>query len=336
MATNFEEQVAALDEEKETVLSEVDEKYGGLIEQSDSMFREQIDAVQSYADKQSEIQQAQTDFAVQQMEQQKDQLEKDYTKEQSAAYVDFKKQTDAHGVNAEKIAAGGMWGSGYSESAQTAMYTEYQRRVATAKASFDQAVVEFDNAITQAKLQNNSALAEIAFNTLQKKLALEAQMFTNRNSLLDAQANARAQVESNYLDVWEQLNAEQFNMEDASSADEETGGTESAGGQPAGTSLEDQLIKLGMAGISPQELMRRIESGEIIMIDHGDGTYTLKKGTKKNTNAGSALKTDGVDLSNVSKPAASTAFVPTVAPGSDPAQAAGQVFGQWLGHILGI
>lgn len=219
MTTNFEEQVAALDEEKKTSLNEVDKKYGGLIEESDSMFREQIDAVQSYADKQSEIQQAQTDFAVQQMEQQKDQLEKDYTKEQSAAYVDFKKQTDAHGVNAEKIAAGGMWGSGYSESAQTAMYTEYQRRVATAKASFDQAVVEFDNAITQAKLQNNSVLAEIAFNALQQKLTLEMQMFTNRNSLLDAQASARAQVESNYLDVLEQLEENQYNtkpsMEDA-------------------------------------------------------------------------------------------------------------------------
>lgn len=219
MATNFEEQVAALDEEKETVLSEVDEKYGGLIEESDSMFREQIDAVQSYADKQFEIQQAQTDFAVQQMEQQKDQLEKDYTKEQSAAYVDFKKQTDAHGVNAEKIAAGGMWGSGYSESAQTAMYTEYQRRVATAKASFDQAVVEFDNAMAQAQAQNNSVLAEIAFNALQQKLTLEMQMFTNRNSLLDAQASARAQVESNYLDVLEQLEENQYNtkpsMEDA-------------------------------------------------------------------------------------------------------------------------
>ena len=467
MATSdFENQLAALEEEKDAALGKVDEKYDGLISQSDKFYQDRIDATRNYADEQKKLQQEQTDFTIQQIQQEKEQLGKDYTKEQSAAYVDFKKQTDAHGVNAEKIAAGGMWGSGYSESAQTAMYTEYQRRVATAKASFDQAVVEYNNAMKQAELQNSSVLAEIAFNALQQKLSLEMQMFTDRNSLLDAQANARAQVEGNYLKVLEQLEENRYNtkpgMNDAFSkwvtylqneykdgyisdetlwqelattygetalkqagfynsytsagsdgktmvntqyyqgeinSDAATYGTFSNGYQPkgisghgklkksgetlsfdtkvqygaeagqvktvtqniwvaedgskwywegrqnryiqynaqsTGTSIEKQLSELGMAGISPQELMRRIESGEIVMIEHEDGTYTLKKGTKKNTNAESALKTDGVDLSNVSKPSKPAAFTPTVAPGSDPAQAAGQVFGQWLGHILGI
>ena len=108
--------------------------------------------------------------------------------------------------------------------------------------------------------------------------------------------------------------------------------------QPTGTTLEDQLIKLGIGPITPQELMKRIESGEIVMTDHGDGTYTLEhgKGQKKTTKAGSALRTDGVDLSNVSKPKASTTFVPAVDPGADPVQAGAQVFGQWIAHILGF
>lgn len=377
MTTNYEKQLAALEEEKDTALDNVDKTYSDQITQSDSFYNSQIDAVRDYKQTQSDIQQAQTDLTIQQIQQQKEQTQKDYTKEQSAAYVDFKKQSDAYGVNAEQIAAGGMWGSGYSESAQTAMYNEYQNRVATAKASLDQAVVNYNNAMTQAQLQNSSVLAEIAFNAFTQELELAMQAFTSRNSLLEAQANARAQVESNYLTAVQQLQEAQYNVKPSMSdaftkwvtylQNEYSDGyisdatlwkelvdtygetalkqagfsnAEPAVGDDAeettGTSLERQLIKLGMAGISPQELMRRIESGEIIMTDHGDGTYTLEKGQKKTTSAGSALKTDGVDLSDVSKPTASTAFVPSVVPGSDPAQAAGQVFGQWISHILGF
>ena len=384
MITDFENEVAAMEEEKDAALDKVDEKYGTLISQSDKFYNDQIDAAQKYADEQKRIQQEQTDFAIGQIQQQKEQLGKDYAEEQSAAYVDFKKQTDPHGVNAERIAAGGMWGSGYSESAQTAMYNEYQRRVATAKASYDQALVNYNNAMAQAQLQNSSVLAEIAYKTFTQELELTMQAFTSRNALLEAQESARGQVESNYLAGVQQLQENRYNVKpsmndaftkwvtylqneysDGYVSDAQlwkelvntygetalkqagfsntgpTGGGDVANGQSTGTSIEKQLIKLGMSGLSPQELMRRIESGEIILTDHGDGTYTLEhgKGQKKSrysSKAGSALGIDGVDLSNVSKPAAAATFVPTVDPGADPVQAGAQVFGQWIAHILGF
>lgn len=384
MTTDFENQVAALEEEKNAALDKVDEKYGALISQSDKFYNDQIDAAQRYADEQKKIQQEQTDFTIGQIQKQKEQLGKDYAEEQSAAYVDFKKQTDPHGVNAEQIAAGGMWGSGYSESAQTAMYNEYQRRVATAKASYDQALVNYNNAMAQAQAQNSSVLAEIAYKTFTQELELTMQAFTSRNALLEAQESARGQVESNYLAGVQQLQENRYNvkpsMNDAftkwvtylqneysdgyvsdaqlwkelvdtygetalkQAGFSNTGPTVSndeANGQSTGTTLEDQLVKLGVGPITPQELMGRIESGEIIMTDHGDGTYTLEhgKGQKKSgysSKAGSALGIDGVNLSNISKPAPAATFVPMVTPGSDPAQAAGQVFGQWIAHILGF
>lgn len=217
MTTNYEEQLAALEEEKDAALGDVDKSYSDQIAQNDAFYDSQIDAVRDYKQEQSEIQQAQTDLTIQQIQQQKEQTQKDYMKEQSAAYVDFKKQTDPHGVNAEQIAAGGMWGSGYSESAQTAMYNEYQNRVATAKASLDQAVVNYNNAMAQAQLQNSSALAEIAYNAFVKETELAMQAFTSRNALLEAQAGARAQVESNYLAGVEQLQESQYNAKPSTS-----------------------------------------------------------------------------------------------------------------------
>ena len=381
MTTNYEEQLAALEEEKDSALDKVDKAYSDKIAQTDEFYDAQIGAVRDYKQTQSEIQQAQTDVTIGQIQQQKDQAQKDYTKEQSAAYVDFKEQTDPHGVNAERIAAGGMWGSGYSESAQTAMYNEYQRRVATAKASFDQAVVNLNNAMTQAQLQNSSVLAEIAFNAFTQELELTMQAFTSRNALLDAQAGARAQVESNYLAGVQQLQENRYNvkpsMNDAftkwvtylqneysdgyvsnaqlwkelvdtygetalkqagfsntgPTGNHTTGagilpgagfttpngvfvptwgsvgryqpgknaqGAETAknGTQSTGTSLTEQLTKIGQAGISPQTLLQKVESGEIIMTQHPDGMYTLELGQKKTTSAaGSALGTNKVNLS---------------------------------------
>ena len=380
--SDYEVQMDELEKEKDAALESVDKNYSDQIAQSDSFYNSQIDAVRDYKEKQSAIQQEQTDFTIGQLQQQKEQTQKDYLKEQSAAYVDFKKQTDPHGVNAEQIAAGGMWGSGYSESAQTAMYNEYQNRVATAKAALDQAVVNYNTAMAQAQAQNSSVLAEIAYNAFVQETELAMQAFTSRNALLDAQTNARAQVESNYMTAAQQLQDNMYSVKpsfednfakwvkylqstysDGYIQDEtlwnklvdtygETAlkqagfsntapvaGSNAEGA--AGTSIEEQVIKIGMAGISPQELMRRIESGEIIMTDHGDGTYTLEhgKGQKKSgysSKAGSALGIDGVDLSNISEPTPAATFVPTVAPGSDPAQAAGQVLGQWIANLLGF
>lgn len=373
--SDYEVQLEELEKEKDAALDNVDKTYSDQIAQTDAFYNSQIDAVRDYKQTQSAIQQEQTDLTIGQIQQQKEQTQKDYTKEQSAAYVDFKKQTDPHGVNAEQIAAGGMWGSGYSESAQTAMYNEYQNRVATAKASLDQAVVNYNNAMAQAQLQNSSVLAEIAFNAFTQELELTMQAFTSRNALLDAQASAREQVESNYLSAVQQLQESQYNAKPSTSdaftkwvtylqneysdgyisdaslwkelADTygetalkqagfsntapssnyiagagngtgagftttngvfiPTGGVvghyqpgktsaEKSNAQSTGSSLEDQLSKLGLSAISPQELMRRIESGEIIMTQHADGTYTLEKSSGKKGTSG--VKTNGKTFVN--------------------------------------
>ena len=94
-------------DEKNAAIEESNSLYDGMIEDSDSYFQTQIDAVNEYGEKQKENQQAQTDFAIEKIEQQKGQAEQDYIKEQSGAYKDWQKQSDAYGVNAEQRAANG-------------------------------------------------------------------------------------------------------------------------------------------------------------------------------------------------------------------------------------
>ena len=192
--------------------AEINNTYNGMIENSNKFYQDQINASKEYAQKQSEIQQQNTDFMIEKINQEKEQSQKDYTKEQKGAYTDYQKQTNQYGVNAEQMAASGLKNSGYSESSIVSMYNTYQNRVATARESYNQAVLNYNNSIKEAQLANKSVLAEIAYKALQQQLELSLQGFQYKNSLIEArieqinQNNSR--YDTKYQNVLAQINQE--------------------------------------------------------------------------------------------------------------------------------
>ena len=198
--------------EGETAVNDSNAMYDGMISDSDQYYQGLIDTAQNWADTQTQIQNEQTDFAIEQIEQQKDQAKKDYTKEQSGAYTDWQKQSQKHGVNAEQMAANGMTNTGFSESSQVSMYNTYQNRVATARESYNRAVLNYDNAIKDARLQNNARLAEIAYNALQQQLELSLQGFQYKNNLILEKSNKQLEISqmyhNRYTDMLNQINTE--------------------------------------------------------------------------------------------------------------------------------
>jgi hypothetical protein len=204
--------------DKNIALTELEQTYGGMIANSDKYFDEQIQASKDWADKQAQLQQEQTDFTIEQINQQKEQANKDYKKEQSGAYVDWRKQSNQYGTEAEKMASAGLMNTGYSESSQVSMYNTYQNRVATALESYNRAVLNYNNAIKDAQLQNNAALADIAYKALQQQLELSLQGFQYKNNLILEQANKKIELDNmyynRYQDVLQQINTENAMAED--------------------------------------------------------------------------------------------------------------------------
>ena len=203
MATNYDidyndSRFTKVETAKNDALNEVDETYGKMISQADSYFNKQIDAVEDYKNEQTKLQNQQTDLAIEKINQDKAQAKKDYTKEQSGAYVDWQKQSDQYGANAEQMASAGLAGSGYSESAQVSMYNTYQNRVTAARESYNLAVMNYNNSIKEAQLANSSVLAEIAYNALQKQLELSLQGFQYKNQLIIEKANKKTEVDRDY------------------------------------------------------------------------------------------------------------------------------------------
>ena len=219
MATNYtvdynDKRFQEVENEEATALREVQSTYDNMINESQGYYQQQIDASKEWANTQSELQQAQTDFAIEKVEQAKEQAEKQYTKEQKGAYTDYQKATNQYGANAEKLAVQGLNQTGYSESTRTNAYNTYQNRYATARESYNQAILNYDNSIKEAQLANNSALATIAYEALQQQLELSLQGFQYKNQLLLQKVDAVNQTKDRYYTRWQNVQ-QQINTENA-------------------------------------------------------------------------------------------------------------------------
>jgi DNA polymerase III alpha subunit (gram-positive type) len=92
------------------------------------------------------------------------------------------------------------------------MYNTYQNRVTSAREVMTRAMLQYDNDIQAARLQNNSILAEIAYQSLQQQLELSLQGFQYKNNLILEQANKKVEMDNmyyqRYQDVLAQINHE--------------------------------------------------------------------------------------------------------------------------------
>ncbi len=198
MSVDYEQQLLDNEAEKKTAIDNSNASFDKTISDYQTAVDNQQQQLEAHKTEQIRLQKEQTDFAIEQINQQKEQAEKDYTKEQQAAYGDYKRQTDPYGANAEQMAALGLSRSGYSESSNVAMYTAYQNRVAAARASIEQAKLTFDNAIREAKLTNDINLAKIAQETLEKRLAISMESIVYLGNLEQEKAAAARSIDQTY------------------------------------------------------------------------------------------------------------------------------------------
>ena len=215
MSVNYDDKrFQNVEKQEKNELKEVNKTYDNMINQSKTYYDNLIKESNNYAKEQKKLQQQQTDFTIEQINQNKDWAEKDYTREQKGAYADWRKQSNEYGAESELMASKGLTNTGYSESSQVSMYNTYQNRVATARDSYNRAVQDYDNQITQARLANSSALAEIAHNALKEKLELSLQGFQYNNTLLDRKLTAQQSTKDRYYSRWQDV-LKQINTENA-------------------------------------------------------------------------------------------------------------------------
>ena len=215
MAVNYDDKrFKEVEKQQQNELNQVNNTYNNMINSTQKYYDDMVKASNDYAKTQQDIQQANTDFAIEKINQNKEQAEKDYTREQKGAYADWRKQSNEYGAEAELMASKGLANTGYSESSQVSMYNTYQNRVSTARESYNRAVQDYDNSIKEAQLANNSALADIAYKALQTKLQLSLEGFQYKNTLLQSQLSAQQTTKDRYYSRWQDV-LKQINTENA-------------------------------------------------------------------------------------------------------------------------
>ena len=215
MAINYKDtRFAELEADKKAALNQSNSTYDNLMSQSKSYYDNLIAQSQKNAEQQADIQNQQTEFAINKIEQQKEKAEKDYTKEQKGAYQDYMKQTNAYGSNMQAAGQQGLGGSGWSETIQSGFYNTYQNRYAQARENYNTIVMNYDNNIKEAQLQNSSALLQIYNQAQQEQLELALANFTVIKDLSIAKQNAYVSLDSEYNNRWRQVE-QQINTENA-------------------------------------------------------------------------------------------------------------------------
>ena len=215
MAINYnDERFAKVTNEKNNAINQSNSTYDNLINDSKGYYDNLISQSKDWADKQADIQNQQTEFAIDKIEQQKELAKKDYTKEQKGAYQDYMKQSNAYGSNMQAAGQQGLGGSGWSETIQSGFYNTYQNRYAQARESYNTIVMNYDNNIKEAQLQNSSALASIYANAQKEQLELALQNFTVIKDLSIAKQNAYVALDAEYNDRWREVES-QINTENA-------------------------------------------------------------------------------------------------------------------------
>ena len=220
MANNYtidynDQRFTEVESQKQEALNNMNNTYNNMINNSDQYYSDMINAAEDYGIKQQEIQQANTDFAIEKIEQQKANAKKDYEKEQRGSYVDYAREVNPYGQSAESAATSGIGrGSGVSESARIQAWSAYQGRIGQARDTYNRAITEYDMGIKDAQLQNNAKLAEIAYQSLSKKLELGLNQFQYKNTLLGQQLEMQRTISNDYYTRWQNV-LSQMNTENS-------------------------------------------------------------------------------------------------------------------------
>lgn len=97
-----------------------------------------------------------------------------------AANADYLKSINPYGANADSLASSGLGGGGFSETTKSANYNTMQNRISKAKTTADEAKLNYDNQIAQARNDSNAKLAELAYNNMTARTNSLGTLLSNR------------------------------------------------------------------------------------------------------------------------------------------------------------
>ena len=192
-------QLDNLDNEKNQLLNDYNDNYNNELSKYENLMEEQEKNLDTWKEEQEKQLEAQKNYEIGLIEQNKADAQKKTDAELGDAYIDYVKGLNQFGGAAEAMASSGLAGSGFAKNSQIAMNITYQNRVSTAKAALLKANTQYDNDILKAILNNDAALAEIAYQHMQQSYQLALQGFEYRENLFNNKLAYEKDINDTYF-----------------------------------------------------------------------------------------------------------------------------------------
>ena len=202
----------ALENEKRQAINEADATYNDLMNNSNAYTQQYNDYLNQYQTTQSGIYDKQLQREQEKADLAKKQAEEEFNKEAIAsknAYYDF---INPYGVQRELQVQQGLGNSGYSETVKSQAWNAQQNRTAQARATMNQAKLQFDEDMKDARLNNDVLKAQLALDTLKMKQDETLRNFNYKSDMMQTRlANSQAlnsEYNNRYNTLWNQINTE--------------------------------------------------------------------------------------------------------------------------------
>lgn len=212
-----EERYQKVEQERQDALNQSNQTYNDLLAGNTQVAQAQREYTTNWENTQKELADRNADRQIEIQNQNKEKAEKAYKDEAIAsknAYYDF---INPYGANAEIQAQNGLNNTGYSETTKLGAWNINQNRTAKARASMNDAKLQYDNAMKDIELNRDTTKAQYALEALKMQLDSALEEYNNASQLKINQLNNTQTLDSEYNNrynnVWNQINTEKQQAE---------------------------------------------------------------------------------------------------------------------------
>lgn len=212
-----EERYAKVEADRQNALNQSNQVYNDLISGNAALAQQQKDYINTWQNTQNEIADKNAAYQTELQNQNKEKAQKEFEREAIAsknAYYDF---INPYGANAEIQAQNGLNNTGYAETTKLGAWNINQNRTAQARATMNNAKLQYDNAIKEIELNRDTTKSQYALQALQQQLEAAVNEFNTSSQLRQSQLSNTQALDSEYNDryntVWQQINTEKEQAE---------------------------------------------------------------------------------------------------------------------------
>lgn len=212
-----EERYAKVEADRQNAINQSNQVYNDLISGNTALAQQQKDYINTWQNTQNEIADRNAAYQVELQNQNKEKAQKEFDREAIAsknAYYDF---INPYGAQAEIQAQNGLNNTGYAETTKLGAWNTQQNRTAQARASMNNAKLQYDNAIKEIELNRDTTKSQYALQALQQQLDAALQEYNTRSQLSQSQLSNTQSLDSEYNNryntVWQQINTEKEQAE---------------------------------------------------------------------------------------------------------------------------